>query len=230
MKFVSLQDSKDCIQKAKELLYQLVDSKTVLFLSGGETPRPLYEILAKEEQITPAAACLIDERQGDKNHAKSNEKMIADTGLLKYFHLVDVPWHGILQNKTIEETTSLYDKKVRELLFNFPKSVAILGIGKDGHTAGIPAFIPNEKIDMPNFSSENMVVSYDYPGIYGQRITMTFTALSMIDNLIVLSFGKEKEEALKKIFTVGPLEEIPARFYNKSEITNKTILITDQSV
>ena len=42
--------------------------------------------------------------------------------------------------------------------------------------------------------------------------------------------GIAEKEALKKAFTQGSLEEIPARFYQQREIAKKTIFITDQKI
>src|SRR5580698_7247920 len=65
----------------KEILYDIVDRKTVLYLSGGSM-QALYEQLAREEIFLPGAVGLIDERFGEPMHLNSNEKMISETRLL----------------------------------------------------------------------------------------------------------------------------------------------------
>jgi len=77
---------------------------------------------------------------------------------------------------------------------------------------------------------QSLLVSYyDLEG-YGERITMNFQALAMLDLNIVLVLGKDKREALKLMFDTGKIEEIPARFYKREDIAVKTILITDQII
>ncbi len=45
MQIVIARSIQNGIEIAKEELYKRVDNKTVLFLSGGKTPKPLYEVL-----------------------------------------------------------------------------------------------------------------------------------------------------------------------------------------
>ena len=55
MQIVVVQNEEKGIEKAKEILEEKVDKKTVLFLSGGSTPKSLYSALAHEKIIHPAA-------------------------------------------------------------------------------------------------------------------------------------------------------------------------------
>lgn len=233
MQVIVVKNQDQGIERAKETLYEQVDNKSVLFLSGGKTPQPLYEQLAKEKIIKPAAVALIDERYGEPLHDNSNERMIAETGLLGYFRTQKIPVHLILRKgKSPEEIASEYDEMVRRLFFHFPKSVGILGIGSDGHTAGIA---PNRKdFTNPLFdrSQKHLFVSsfVDPSGSFGTRVTLTFAGLSLLDSFIVLTFGKEKAKALRTSFTPGELEKIPARFFMTDDIAKKALFITDQRV
>ena len=216
------------IEQARKILYEKVNRKTVLFLSGGNSPKSLYQALALEKKLTPAAVAIVDERYGKPMHETSNEKMLRRTGLLHYFTSANIPFYPILEEElALAETAESYDAIVRKLLFNIPKSVAIVSIGADGHTAGIA---PNrEDFTNPLFHNVSLLVSSfnDSSGYFKERVTLTFQALAMIDYFILWVFGEEKRNALEKIFSQGSLEEIPGRFYNKPEITEKTVLITD---
>lgn len=227
MKVKNVGDPNEGFSVAKDILYKTVDLDTVLFLSGGSTPKPLYEILAKEKKLKPGAVALVDERFGKPFHSNSNEKMIQETGLPSYFSKNGTPYYPILQKGNDRKTTaSKYSAVVASLFTDFPSRVAVLGIGSDGHTAGIPP--RNEKLKIKR---EKFVTEFsDFPGEFRQRITLTFSALSKMDLLIVLVFGENKEEALRKMFLPGSLEEIPARFYLRKDIAKKTLLITDQKV
>lgn len=238
MQILLVKSLAEGIEKAKQELSTHLDSRSVLFLSGGKTPKSLYTVLAEEGNIRPAAVGMIDERYGLPMHEQSNEKMIAETGLLRYLHLRNIPFNSMIQEGlTREEAAVKYDEKVREFFFNFPKSIGILGIGTDGHTAGIP---PSKKQKIQGVMEENIyknsdfVTSYDIKDLYadgfGPRVTMTFAGLALLDHIIVFVFGKEKAKALKLMFTGGSLQEIPARFFVSPEIAKKTIIITDQKV
>ncbi|HXS14941.1 MAG TPA: 6-phosphogluconolactonase, partial [Candidatus Saccharimonadales bacterium] len=170
---------------------------------------------------------------GAKWHENSNELMIKETGLLDYLKSIHTPFFPILplQKNNRKQTAQDYDQISRDLFFKFPRSVAVMGVGTGGHTASI---IPNRKdFTDPMFeeAKQHLFVGElnDEKGAYGERVGMTFSGLSLIDYFVVLIFGKEKKKALKKMLENGPLEEIPARFFNQ-DAAEKTIVITDQKI
>jgi 6-phosphogluconolactonase/glucosamine-6-phosphate isomerase/deaminase len=175
---------------------------------------------------------VVDERFGEKLHERSNEMMMKESGLLRYLELQNIPFYPILQSKGREETADLYDEKVRELHAIFQRSVALLGIGSDGHTAGIAGNRKDFKNPLFDKERQHLLVSefHDEAGMFQERVTMTFLGLSMTDLLVVLVFGDDKKEALNWMFADGSEEEIPARFYKRPDIAQKTIIITDQAI
>lgn len=224
-------DQSAGITLALSLLDTVVDKRTALYLSGGKTPKTLYETITKEEILIPGAVGIVDERYGKKFHANSNEKMIRETNLLRYLEIRDVPFFSILQSDlNREETAEAYDQQLRKLNNTFPNSVAIMGLGTDGHTSGIAPNRQDFTNPMFDAAQKNLLVSeFDDPkSFYGQRVGMTFLGLSMQDMLLLLVFGTDKKDALSNIFTNGPEEAVPARFYKRRDIAPKTILITDQ--
>lgn len=258
MRKIIVSSLQEGVTKAKNILYEKIDRNTILFLSGGKSPRPLYEALAKEKIVHPAAVAMVDERYGEPFHNNSNEKMLRETGLLSYFQKANIPFHPILQKGLSRESTAKqYDQTIRKLLSQIPKSLAVVSIGPDGHTAGIapnrkdfrnPLFhsssrhaelvsassteIPKRVRDDNSYDRKSLLVSEfnDPTGPFGERITLTFEALAMIDYFILWVFGEEKKEALQKLFAKESLEEVPGRFYRQKNISKKTILITDQDV
>ncbi len=232
MQIIVATDFQKAVEKAKEILYEKVDRKTVLFLSGGATPKSLYTSLSKDTIIRPAAVGMIDERYGKKLHEKSNELMVQESGFLDYLKSKKVPFYPILRNNLSRENASkAYDQTTRDLFFHFHKSVAIMGIGADGHTSSI---IPNRKDFIDPLFEEGRQQLFvgdfnDTKSEYKERIGMTFAGLSLIDYFLVFVFGKEKKKALQQMFTQGSLEEVPARFFLQ-QAPNNTIIITDQQV
>lgn len=228
MKIKVVKDSQEGVDYLKKLLYSVVNNKTVLFLSGGKTPKVTYSQLALERKINPGAVAMVDERVGEKMHKSSNEKMIWETGLWSYLEKKKIPFYSVLRlhPKGALDLAKDYDREVKYLLGHFAKSIAIVGIGEDGHTAGLPSGIKNSKIKIKSY-----VTRIDnFPGEFKERITLTFKALSQMDSLIILVFGSAKQNALKMVFRDGAIEEIPARFYTQPQIAKKTILITDQKI
>ena len=220
MQTIKVKDADRGIAKAKSLLYKYCNNQTALFLSGGLTPKTLYELLVTEKKLKIGSAAIVDERFGLPMHQDSNEKMIEDSGFFKYLKSINIPVFKILNGQNIEDSVKDYEKIVLQLL-NYKQKIAILGIGEDGHTAGIPA---------GNYSSKDLVISInDFPSKFNERITLTFTALGKMDKLILLVFGENKKQALNQMFEKGTIEKLPARFYVQ-KISKKTILITDQKI
>jgi len=225
---------------AKEILYEIVDKNSVLYLSGGRMQR-LYELFAKEETIIPGAVALIDERFGEPMHETSNEKMITETKFIRYLTFRDIPFYPILKSgKSREEVAAAYDEKVRSLQATFRRHIGIIGIGPDGHTSSI---IPNRSgstdgkvkgFHNPWFDADrqHLFISEvnDQDSHYKERVGMTFLGLSMLDTLIILAFGDSKQPMFELMFSDGSEEDIPARFFKRPDIAKKTLLITDQQV
>ncbi len=234
MKIINVRNPEESVQVCKQLLYKLVLKNTVLFLSGGSTPKDLYQKLAKEKKINPGAVAMVDERYFSKsqmtNHKfQTNEEMIKNTQLLSYLQKSNTKFYPILENKNFEQTVKDYDETVRFLFNHFPKSVGILGIGTDGHTAGIPVGMTSAQFQMSN-NTDLVTCFADFPGECKERITLTFSGLAKLDQIIVIAFGNDKKKALKLIFKPGSITEIPARFLSQEKIARKVTLITDQSV
>jgi 6-phosphogluconolactonase/glucosamine-6-phosphate isomerase/deaminase len=229
MKIIKVKNSEDGIQICKKLLYEAVSKSSVLFLSGGSTPKSLYKILAKEKNLKAGAVALVDERYGDKLHDNSNEKMIEDTGLLQYLEQAKTRFYPILENKNMQDSAADYDETLRYLFNYFPKSVGVLGVGVDGHTAGIPAIT---QISQEILDDKSSLASFydDRQSFYKQRITLTFLGISKLDEIIVLVFGKEKRKALKLMLKDGSIAEVPSRLLTQTEIDEKVTLITDQKI
>jgi 6-phosphogluconolactonase/glucosamine-6-phosphate isomerase/deaminase len=226
-------DAAEGIDLAKDILYALTTTKTMLYLSGGRTPKEFYTLLAKEERIQVGAIGLVDERFGKKFHDNSNEKMLQETGILRYIQMKDIPFYPILSDeKNRKITAEAYDKIVRELHSLYQKNIGILGIGLDGHTAGIAG--NRHDFTDPLFDEDRkllLVSEFDDPdGMFGERVTMTFLGLAMLDLNIVLVFGDDKKDALEKMLSDGSEKDVPSRFFKRPEIAHKTLLITDQMI
>lgn len=230
MQMVSVTSAQEGIQKAKELLYEKVDTETLLCLSGGNTPMPLYEVLAREKKIHPAAVVLVDERYGYPMHPESNEKKLSDSGFLAYLKEEKIQFFPMLKEGFAEETVATgYDAMLHKLFGSFTNRIAVMGIGDDGHTAGIA---PNrEDFTNPIFEKDPSILVdtfHDPFGPYGRRVTMTFTALMLMTHLIVLAFGAEKKQGVRLALSEGSEIEVPGRFFMRDDISLKTTFITDQ--
>lgn len=223
-------NSHEGLTLTERILASIVTQQTLLLLSGGRTPKELYTSLAGKKLLHPGAVGMVDERYGKRMHKDSNEVMLINAGFREFLSRKNIPFYPVLHERmNREETATSYDEQLRSLFTIYQKSIALLGIGLDGHTAGIPA---NPIVWQEGFGerSRHMIVAAydDHGGFYKERITMTSLGLSMMDLLLVLVFGDDKKDALEKVFSDGSMEEVPGRFYKQPEIAKKTVIITDQ--
>jgi 6-phosphogluconolactonase len=240
---IFVEGEKPGTEVAKNLLYGITSLQTVLFLSGGKTPANLYLQLGREQQLKIGTAAMVDERYGRPMHQNSNELMISRSGLQDYFKKKNIPFYRIIEREeSVAAAAARFNETVKELLGGFSKSAAILGIGEDGHIAGI--IQQRGDIINPLFSEESsrLLVSHiadsalqsmgGNPALsgFGERVTLTFKGLSKIGVLIVLAFGERKQAALSALFEEGPVEQLPARFLKNKDVASKTILVTDRRI
>ncbi len=240
---ISTTGQDQCAEVAADLLYRVCRDDTVLFLSGGTTPSGLYSRLATEERLVVGAAAMVDERFGKPMHERSNELMIGRSQLLGYLTGRQIPFTRILgANRDLAGAASAYEERFRDLLSRFPVSVAILGVGADGHVAGIlpdrpghanPVFSPADRDRLVSYSIGSPDATLSQAGAsewHGPRVTLTVRALTSISTLIVIAFGDRKRQALSQLFTDGAVEDLPARFLAGKAVAPKTVLITDQRI
>lgn len=218
MRTVQVQTSEKGIEAAKELLYECCDKNTALFLSGGNTPKPLYGQLVKDQKLKAGAIAMVDDRYS-LHEQYSNEFMIRESGLVQFIEKSGGAFFPILEyGLSLSKTAQKYDDDVRFLLSKFPKRIAILGVGNDGHIASLPA-VQNPKYKVHNLEFVSYLRSFLVePKV--PRISLSLKTLSLMDLLVVLAFGEDKKEGIK----------IALKFFFKNGLAKKSILITDQKV
>lgn len=181
-------------------------------LSGGSTPRRLYECLAD-----PALASQFpwdrvhwfwgDERFVPHDHPDSNYRMARDALLSR----VPVPANNIhaipTEGLSPEQAAVSYEATLRkfhetEAIPDQPLfAVTLLGIGEDGHTAslfpGQPALQETQRWVVPVIGARSE-----------PRITLTFPALDSSRNVAFLVTGEAKREVFARARSGDPT--IPA--------------------
>ncbi|MDP3982447.1 MAG: 6-phosphogluconolactonase [bacterium] len=221
MEIIEVKDKKEGARIAFDLLKKIVNKETALFLSGGSSPKVLYELISQDTtcSVKPLAFCTVDERWGSPDHKDSNELMIEQTGLYVYAKAVGIEVHKILGGiLNRSETAKRYIVVLEGVLARAASSVAIMGIGIDGHTAGIA---PGIKFDRESLVGDYIHVAPDWQ--YPERITITPKALGIIEKRIILAYGEDKLPALRALIK-GKNEN-----YSK-KIKGTTYLITDQKL
>jgi 6-phosphogluconolactonase len=170
-------------------------SPRTLVLAGGETPRPLYEMLADCGHPWSATDVFFsDERCVPSDHPDSNYRMAYEALLGKVNALIH-PMPGGTCNADAHEAELRAFFAERPVRFD----LAILGVGEDGHTASL--FPGDPALDV----RDRLVARVQGPD--RSRLTLTLPALSAAETALFLVIGASKAEAVRALIAG---EDIPS--------------------
>lgn len=172
------------------LVKQLALGPVLLLLSGGSASsvyQDLADSLTLELQPGQLVVGLVDERYDlDPNHLNSNHRLICSTGIITRMEQLGAIYCPILHGRPMVEEVSQYQYQLTQFIqHEHRRLVTVLGIGPDGHIAGI---LPNNNLNDFNarFDSNSLVTGYTNNGPYPQRITTTLPLLKLAQSTIVL--------------------------------------------
>ncbi len=179
-------------------------------LSGGHTPRTLYERLAApalRDRVDWSRTHLFwgDERCVPHDDPRSNHQLVAQTLLAG----VPVPAEQIHPIPCAEEPVAAalaYERTLRGFAGGeVPRfDLVLLGLGPDGHTASL---FPGE----PSLTErERLAVVARGPADGPWRVTLTLPVLKRAARIIFLVVGAEKASALRRVLAGDGTEAPPA--------------------
>ena len=163
-------------------------------LSGGNTPRPVYEALAGLDlpwdkwEIT-----FSDERCVPPASDQSNFRMAR----IAWFDPARVPSASILRMEGEADPASAAEKYEKELLARsapYMHDLVLLGMGDDGHTASL--FPGTDALRVTG----RLVVANYVPKFSAHRLTFTYPLLNAARHVCFLVNSAGKEAILKQIF------------------------------
>ncbi|MFN0158368.1 MAG: 6-phosphogluconolactonase [Bacteroidota bacterium] len=176
--------------------------RVALALSGGSTPRGVFELLgsrAFSAKVNWSHVHLFwaDERCVPPDLPESNFRMVQETLLTK----IDIPERNIHRMKgelPIEKAAVQYEK---ELKAHFPVEkgewprfdLIMLGLGEDGHTASL--FPGTDGIN----ESGLWVTSVFVERLQSHRLTLTFPVINSARSVMFLVSGSAKARILKEV-------------------------------
>lgn len=111
--------------------------QAILGLSGGSTPRPIYEALGKQDLDWSAVSVfLVDERYIEETSADSNLRMILDT-LVKSSGMDEGQIFAPDTRLPVDICLEEYEAELAGLLSQGIPHTVTLGLGEDGHIASL---------------------------------------------------------------------------------------------
>ncbi|CAN5799503.1 6-phosphogluconolactonase [soil metagenome] len=171
-----------------------------LSLSGGETPRPIYEELARIGAELPWERVFItfgDERCVPPDHKESNYRMARESLLLP----AAVPERSVarlrgeiepqLAAQEYQDQLDVLAAQKGELVFHH--DLILLGIGDDGHTASLfPGTAALEE-------TSRRVVANFVPNLDTWRLTFTFPLLAQARRICFTAKAAKKGELIEQV-------------------------------
>ncbi len=183
-------------------------------LSGGSTPKLLFELLASpgfqgRVRWSNLQLFQVDERCVPPDDAESNYRMIRQA-LLESVPLPAGNFHRMAAERPDREQAAReYAEELGRVLRTSPGEwprldLVILGMGPDGHTAslfpGSPALDERTAWVTPNFAAR----------LNSHRLTLTLPVLNAAAQVIFLVAGADKAETLRQVLE-GPAGQFPAQ-------------------
>ncbi len=167
----------------------LTKGKASLIVSGGSTPKPLFERLRRAPiEWDKVTIGLCDERWVPSSHEDSNESFV------KRFLLQDkaskAKFAGMyVEGINADEAEGLCSKKLKDSLWPF--DVMILGMGTDAHTASL--FPNNERLSEAfDENRENICISIKPKTAPHTRMSLSLGAILSSRHLYLHFEGKDK--------------------------------------
>ena len=189
------------VDEAINVFKDLTKNKPIsILLSGGSTPIPFYNRLSKLEiEWNGISLLATDERIVSFKNKNSNTGMI-NKKLLSQIKSASLPLLIRDYPQNNKDINIKLEKLAIKLNNDYPPKVAFLGIGSDGHTAGLfnsfDSNLINNQFTITKRNNEKF-----------KRVSISMESLLAIPNLIFFITGKNKHSILKEVFSGKDLEK-----------------------
>jgi len=194
----------DLVHAAARTIVQRVEGGArTIALSGGSTPKPLYELLGGSPLRETLAAfpitwVVVDERYVPESDARSNAAMIERTlfaqGMSEGHRFLPFRTNFAPPSRCAEELEREWHALAIERL-----DVVLLGIGDDGHTASL--FPGTSALEVTGCIAVDVFV----PQVDMWRVTITAPVIREAGLRLVLAAGASKHPVVEQVRTGADL-------------------------
>jgi 6-phosphogluconolactonase len=185
----------DLLRGAERTLLQRIEAGArTIGLSGGSTPKPLYQSLGHNDRLRdfPITWVLVDERYVPIDDPQSNAGMIEKM----LFARGKPDLHRFLRFRTeLNDPVATADEFEREWRdFGLDRlDIVFLGIGDDGHTASLFPGTTALNVD------DRIATAVHVPKLNAWRVTLTKTVIREAALRIVIAAGASKKPILEEV-------------------------------
>lgn len=215
-------------EKAAEEIAKLLTPKTLFLLAGGSA-KDVYMELPKyliAHSYSEVVICMEDERWNiNPHHVHSNFETIKSMDFLKKLKNKGALVTTIMNGLHIDQETNLFNQLIDSYINKNYKIVILMGIGKDGHTAGI---IPTDEETFNKTYNTGAWAVYhtNIDQIFPKRITITPKTIHQAYKVVVYAIGAEKATILRELDSQVNINKIPARIFSEIDAT----IFTDSKI
>lgn len=207
-------------EELNNIILQNIKYPTLLLLSAGSALGILDYVSAK--YLTENTTVSVADERFSQDPGINNFLQLQKTEF--YARAIDsnVSFFGTLPrpNESLSELNQRWDKNISHWLEKNPKGkiLVTLGMGNDGHTAGIFPDTDRERFEQA-FNSDKLTHAYDTgpKTSHPLRLTSTFTLIKKASHTIAFVCGQEKALKLKEALTNPRLNLIPAGIFQHLE-------------
>ena len=190
-----------------------IHPRTLLLLSGGTTPAPVYRALSQVElDWSRVVVSLVDDRDVARDADGSNAHLLRETlltgpaGAATFWPLREIA--GSLDD-AVQAANQRWSTNGEPLSV----AAALLGMGDDGHTASL--FPGARNLDVALASSQAYVAidatGCPVAGEWPRRISLTPHGLARARQRVLLIRGPGKRAVLERALAPGAVQEMPIR-------------------
>jgi 6-phosphogluconolactonase len=180
-------------------------------LSGGETPRNVYQRLGREplrSQVDWSRVHLFfsDERAVPPTDPQSNFGMV-NRELISHVDLPEQNIHRIAGELAPKRAAEEYERDINQVMAGHDArfDLILLGLGEDGHTASVfpGSAVLNERA--------SLVMPVFIPYLYSRRVTLTLRCINSAREVMFLVTGSRKSVMVQRVLrSPAPTKELPA--------------------
>ncbi len=202
LKIISSKNPEIAIAKetAAVLNSNLSKNKKVLWLLAGGSAVKYYALMSeyveKDLDLSNLTISLGDERY-DENpiHDTATWPVLRELELFQNFEKNGANIFHILTGSSLESDANGFDQFLKQ---EFDYILCSLGIGSDGHTAGIIP-LSSEELFHQIYSNDKLAVGHVQGGKHPKRITITPKMITKSDKVLAYAVGEDKKPTLNTL-------------------------------
>ncbi|EPJ44522.1 MAG: hypothetical protein OFPII_33950 [Osedax symbiont Rs1] len=177
-----------------------------LAVSGGSTPKRLFEILSNTAiQWQKVTILLVDDRWLDPSHSDSNQQLV-ERHLLQHL-AADANFIALYQeNSSAFAAQASINQTVAAL--QLPLDIVLLGMGNDGHTASL---FPCSSQLLEGLSTSATYLATQPSTAPHCRISLSANAISGAKQLFLQLKGSDKKQTLERALSGNNQMKMPIR-------------------